>query len=242
MDVAYSGPDAPWPDGPGEGPDAPGTRGGPPPPPVPSSSGRDGKRDDASGPTVGELSGVRPGEGERGRRRRDRPRLAFTPMHALCAILVLVTALCASLTMLVRQSVQLDVLQRVSAAHASAGGGSDGSAGAGASDDADDGTGDGADAAGEGTGTDAGTGQDAAPSQSQSQPPPATGAGAGPLDLNTADQAALDTLPGVGPAIAGRILAHRASIGRFSSVDQLLDVSGIGPKTLARIRDLVTVR
>lgn len=63
----------------------------------------------------------------------------------------------------------------------------------------------------------------------------------GPLDLNTADETALDGLPGVGPATAAAIVQHRARIGRFTSVDQLLDVRGIGDAKLEAIRDLVTV-
>jgi competence protein ComEA len=62
-----------------------------------------------------------------------------------------------------------------------------------------------------------------------------------PLDLNTADEAALDALPGVGPATAKAIVDHRAKIGRFTSVDQLLDVRGIGEAKLAELRPLVTV-
>jgi competence protein ComEA len=63
----------------------------------------------------------------------------------------------------------------------------------------------------------------------------------GPLDLNAADEAALEELPGVGPATAAAIIQHRAEIGRFTSVDQLLDVPGIGDAKLASLRDLVTV-
>lgn len=74
--------------------------------------------------------------------------------------------------------------------------------------------------------------------------PPAGPAGVaadGRVNLNTADEGALDTLPGVGPAIAGRIIEWREANGRFASVDDLLSVSGIGPKMLESIRDLVTV-
>jgi len=70
---------------------------------------------------------------------------------------------------------------------------------------------------------------------------PAGVAADGRVNLNTADQAALDTLPGVGPAIAGRIIEWRDANGRFASVDDLLSVSGIGPKMLESLRDLVTV-
>jgi competence protein ComEA len=64
---------------------------------------------------------------------------------------------------------------------------------------------------------------------------------AGPIDLNTATVAELDTLPGVGPVLAQRILDWRAQHGRFASVDQLSDVSGIGDARMAQLRDLVRV-
>nr|WP_291798360.1 ComEA family DNA-binding protein [Brevibacterium sp.] len=61
------------------------------------------------------------------------------------------------------------------------------------------------------------------------------------IDLNTADGAALETLPGVGPVTAQAILDHREETGGFSSVEELLEVPGIGEATLGRLRDLVTV-
>lgn len=63
----------------------------------------------------------------------------------------------------------------------------------------------------------------------------------GRVNLNTADVAALDTLPRVGPAIAQRIIDWREANGAFTSVDDLLSVPGIGEKMLAGLRDLVTV-
>lgn len=63
----------------------------------------------------------------------------------------------------------------------------------------------------------------------------------GPVDLNRADAAELDTLPGVGPATAAAIVAHRDDHGPFASVDDLLSVPGIGPAKLAALSDLVTV-
>ncbi|WP_315099100.1 helix-hairpin-helix domain-containing protein [uncultured Cellulomonas sp.] len=66
------------------------------------------------------------------------------------------------------------------------------------------------------------------------------GAGDGLVDLNTADAAALDALPGIGPVLADRIVAHRED-GRFATVDELADVAGIGPTLLERLRDLVRV-
>lgn len=63
----------------------------------------------------------------------------------------------------------------------------------------------------------------------------------GVIDLNTADQTELETLPRIGPALAQRILQWREDNGRFSSVDDLLAVPGIGEKLLAGMRDLVRV-
>ena len=61
------------------------------------------------------------------------------------------------------------------------------------------------------------------------------------VDLNTADAAALDTLPGVGPVLAQRILQWRAQNGRFTSIEELGEVSGIGEKLLAQLTPLVRV-
>jgi competence protein ComEA len=61
----------------------------------------------------------------------------------------------------------------------------------------------------------------------------------GRVDLNTADAAALDTLPRIGPAMAQRIIEWRESNGPISSVDDLLAVSGIGTKTVEALRPLV---
>ncbi|MGE3620896.1 MAG: ComEA family DNA-binding protein [Acidimicrobiia bacterium] len=67
------------------------------------------------------------------------------------------------------------------------------------------------------------------------------GAGGEPVDLNAADEATLDGLPGVGPSTATAIVAHRSAIGGFTSVDQLLDVRGIGEAKLEQLRPLVRV-
>lgn len=61
------------------------------------------------------------------------------------------------------------------------------------------------------------------------------------VNLNTATAEQLDTLPGVGPVTAQAILSWRETNGRFGSVDDLLDVKGIGDATLAELRDLVVV-
>jgi competence protein ComEA len=69
--------------------------------------------------------------------------------------------------------------------------------------------------------------------------PTGTGAG-GPIDLNRAGVAELETLPGIGPATAAAIVEHRERFGPFASVDDLDQVSGIGPAKLDALRDLVT--
>ncbi len=56
------------------------------------------------------------------------------------------------------------------------------------------------------------------------------------VDINTASAEDLAALPGIGPAIAARIVAHRDSAGPWPAVDSLLAVKGIGPATLARLR------
>jgi len=83
-------------------------------------------------------------------------------------------------------------------------------------------------------------GEVAAPATTTS---PTTGASPGPalVNVNTADEALLDTIPEVGPATAQAILEYREQIGSFESVEQLIEVSGIGPATLEAMRPFVTV-
>jgi competence ComEA-like helix-hairpin-helix protein len=71
--------------------------------------------------------------------------------------------------------------------------------------------------------------------------PPAGAAASGPrgpdmVDVNRADAAALEALPGVGPVLAARIVAYRDSVGGLTSPDDLLSVRGIGAATLERLR------
>lgn len=70
---------------------------------------------------------------------------------------------------------------------------------------------------------------------------PGTAGASVPLDLNAATLEQLDGLPGIGPVLAQRILDHRVEVGRFTSVEQLKDVSGIGEATFADVVDLVRV-
>jgi competence protein ComEA len=78
----------------------------------------------------------------------------------------------------------------------------------------------------------------AAPAQT---PPGKTPASSGLVDLNAATVEELDALPGVGPVTAAAIIAWRDANGRFTSIDQLGDVDGIGPARLEKLRALVRV-
>ncbi|AQP49195.1 hypothetical protein BW730_04245 [Tessaracoccus aquimaris] len=62
----------------------------------------------------------------------------------------------------------------------------------------------------------------------------------GPLDLNAASQAQLEDLPGVGPVMASAIIAWREEHGRFTAVEELQEIDGVGPKTYQRLAPLVT--
>ena len=196
--------------------------------------------------------GVRPDDGMRGQSaKRDVPRLRFRPFHAVTVMLVLTTALCASLTMLLQQSLRYVSAQSHNAAMQNAGGketgiaetlpgGSDGRTG---SDQENSGGAGDAESQGDGVESSAGS-QAAQNGRSSQQGSDGSDDGATAdtrIDLNTATAEQLDSIPGVGPVTAQRILDHRRSIGRFTSVDQLLDVSGIGAKTLTKIRPWVRV-
>jgi competence protein ComEA len=83
------------------------------------------------------------------------------------------------------------------------------------------------------------------PKQGAAPPTAVAGSGVaapgGLVNVNTATAEELETLPGIGEVTAQAIIDHRTENGPFTSVDQLLDVTGIGDVTLENIRDLVTV-
>lgn len=71
-------------------------------------------------------------------------------------------------------------------------------------------------------------------------PPPA--APSGPVNINTASQAQLESLPRIGPAIAQRIIEYRTLRGPFTTIEQIKNVKGIGEATFNAIKDYITVR
>jgi competence protein ComEA len=87
------------------------------------------------------------------------------------------------------------------------------------------------------------------PTPANAEPAPGASAGrsapggpGGQVDLNSASLASLDTLPGVGPVTAQRILDWRTQHGRFATVDQLQEVDGIGPSRFAKLKELVVAQ
>ena len=62
-----------------------------------------------------------------------------------------------------------------------------------------------------------------------------------PVDINTADADTLDTLPGIGPALAERIIAYREEHGPFKSGEELMEVKGIGEATYEGLAEWITV-
>ena len=80
------------------------------------------------------------------------------------------------------------------------------------------------------------------------EPSPATrgevaaSAAPAPVNLNAANSEQLDTLPGIGPALAARIVAYRDEHGPFTEVEQLNNVKGIGARTLEKLRPLLILQ
>jgi comEA protein len=72
------------------------------------------------------------------------------------------------------------------------------------------------------------------------QPPSDQPAPGKKININSADLATLDTLPGIGPVIAQRILDYRQTNGLFDRIEDIMDVPGIGQGTFEKIQDLIT--
>ncbi|MBH9980539.1 MULTISPECIES: ComEA family DNA-binding protein [Bifidobacterium] len=178
--------------------------------------------------------------------RRNRPVWSFTPLQALTAILILVAALAVSLTLLAQQGqalaagVTIDESETRSSPPANSDVNSAAHLGKQASGNERR----------RNTPNEAGSQQADPVSGSAQHTEKADNAAAlassassgstdqaGRVNLNSASQQDLENVKGIGPVKAAKILEHRRAIGgRYTSVDQLLDVPGIGAKTLARLR------
>ena len=73
------------------------------------------------------------------------------------------------------------------------------------------------------------------------KPAKTAAAPAGPVNLNTATQAQLETLPGIGAAAAKRIIEYREKNGKFTKIEQLMNVKGIGEKSFLKLKPMITI-
>ena len=153
--------------------------------------------------------------------------MSFTIGHALAVILLLIVALGISLALLVQQSMNMAMLSQPTAMQTT--GGSAGDQTMPSQNTTDE------------KRTDP---QQSDTTQSPHMQTDGSDAGAsthGLINLNTATAEELQSIKGIGPVTAQRIIDHRTAIGGYTSVDQLLDVKGIGSKTLETMRGQVTV-
>ena len=81
----------------------------------------------------------------------------------------------------------------------------------------------------------------AEPQSRESEAQPSTAESADRVELNSADKAALESLPGIGPRTAELIIDYRMKNGGFEKIEDLMNVRGIGERTFLRLRELVRV-
>jgi len=80
-----------------------------------------------------------------------------------------------------------------------------------------------------------------APAAKSTRTSKAAAAPTSPINLNTATQAQLESLPGVGPKAAQRILDYRKQNGNFKKIEDLMNVKGFGEKTFLKLKPMLTV-
>lgn len=191
----------------------------------------------ASSPTprasLASLIGIRKSDtaAEAHRQQRDTARLHVATGPALAIILVLVGLLGICVALLTRQAVNIAAMTSSPPSVSEAAEG-------------DTATGDSAARSTESESSEHTQTSDTQSEQGSSDTSTSSPAGtlpSGVIDLNSATAEELQTVNGIGPVMAERIVAYRTQVGRFTSVDQLLNVKGIGAKTLAKIRDAVGV-
>ena len=81
----------------------------------------------------------------------------------------------------------------------------------------------------------------AAAQSARTSAPKATASAESPVNLNTATPAQLETLPGIGPATAHRIVEYRQKNGGFKKIEDLMNVRGVGEKSFLKLKPLVSV-
>lgn len=81
----------------------------------------------------------------------------------------------------------------------------------------------------------------ATPPPATSQAPSSPAEPPGKININTATAAELESLPRIGPALAERIIEYREANGPFASIEEIMNVKGIGPATFEQIKDMITV-
>ncbi len=191
--------------------------------------------------------------------RREAPRFILTPGACAVIVLVLTVALCACLVLLIKQGTALaqfaqgeESTYSRSSTHADTGNG--GTAHSGTATQSSSAQSDAehssmqpsAQPSGQPS-VDSSINSSTEPSAQQTQPPDSgasidgSSAGGGLVNINTATSEQLQTVKGIGPATARKIIEYRDAHGPFASVDELLNIDGIGAKTVQKLRGKVTV-
>lgn len=199
--------------------------------------------------------------------KREAPRFILTPGACAVIVLVLTVALCACLVLLIKQGTALaqfaqgeESAYSRSSTHADTGNG--GTAHSGTATQSSSARSDAehssmqpsaqpsAQSSGQSSGqpsVDSSVDSSMEPSAQQTQPPDSgasidgSSAGGGLVNINTATSEQLQTVKGIGPATARKIIEYRDAHGPFASVDELLNIDGIGAKTVQKLRGKVTI-